>query len=117
MLYKYTKEASYLNEAQKIALYIRDEMYKGEVMNNEYNGNDLPGFKGIFARYARMYTIELKRTELVDWLKLNAKVAYSNRNSQGLIHTQWATKTSETKPESAFGCSTAVSLLINSISY
>ena len=117
MLYKYTNESSYLNEAQKIALYIRDEMYKGEVMNNEYNGNDLPGFKGIFARYARMYTIELNKTELVNWLKLNAKVAYSNRNSQDLIHTQWATKTSETKPESAFGCSTAVSLLINCISY
>ena len=117
MLYKYTKEASYLKEAQKIALYIRDEMYKGEVMDNEYNGNDLPGFKGIFVRYARMYTIELNKTELVEWLKLNAKVAYSNRNSQDLIQTRWATKTSDTKPESAFGCSTAVSLLINTIPY
>lgn len=115
MLYKYTKEASYLSEAQKIALYIRDEMYKGQVMDNEDNGNDLPGFKGIFARYARMYTVELNKTELVEWLKLNAKVAYSNRNSQDLIQTKWATKTSETKPKSAFGCSTAVSLLINAL--
>lgn len=113
MLYKYTKEASYLSEAQKIALYIRDEMYNGKVMNNEDNGNDLPGFKGIFARYARMYTIELNKTELVEWLQLNAKVAYNNRNSQGLIQTKWATRTSETKPKSAFGCSTAVSLLMN----
>jgi predicted alpha-1,6-mannanase (GH76 family) len=115
MLYKYTKEASYLSEAQKIALYIRDEMYKGKVMNNEDNGNDLPGFKGIFARYARMYTIELNKTELVEWLKLNAKVAYNNRNSQGLIQTKWATRTGENKPKSAFGCSTAVSLLMNSL--
>jgi predicted alpha-1,6-mannanase (GH76 family) len=115
MLYKYTKEASYLSEAQKIALYIRDEMYKGEVMNNEDNGNDLPGFKGIFARYARMYTVELNKTDLVDWLLLNVKVAYNNRNSQDLIQTKWATKTPETKPKSAFGCSTAVSLLMNSL--
>lgn len=117
LLYKYTKEASYLSEAQKIAVYIRDVMYKGEVMNNEDNGNDLPGFKGIFVRYARMYTMELNKTDLVDWLKLNARLAYSNRNSQGLIQTRWATKTGETKPESAFGCSTAVSLMINTIPF
>jgi predicted alpha-1,6-mannanase (GH76 family) len=115
MLYKYTKEASYLSEAQKIALYIRDSMYKSKVMNNEDNGNDLPGFKGIFARYARMYTVELNKTDLIEWLRLNAKVAYNNRNSQDLIQTKWATRTSETKPKSAFGCSTAVSLLMNSL--
>ncbi len=115
MLYKYTNEDSYLAEAQKIAGYIRDNMYNGKVMNNEDNGNDLPGFKGIFARYARMYTLELNKTDLVEWLKLNAKVAYNNRNSKNLIHTKWATRTGETKPGSAFGCSTAVSLLMNSL--
>jgi len=115
MLYKYTKETTYLDEAQRIAEYIRDKMYGSEVMNNEYNGNDLPGFKGIFARYARMYTTELNKTDLVDWLKLNARVAYNNRNSKGLIHTKWASRTGESKPESAFGCSAAVSLLINSL--
>jgi predicted alpha-1,6-mannanase (GH76 family) len=117
MLYKYTKEASYLSEAQKIAAYIRDNMYNSKVMNNEENGNDLPGFKGIFARYARMYTVELNKTDLVEWLQLNAKVAYNNRNSQNLIQTKWATRTSETKPKSAFGCSTAVSLLMNSLPF
>jgi len=117
MLYKYTKEASYLAEAQKIAAYTRDNMYNGKVMNNEDNGNDLPGFKGIFARYARMYTIELNKTDLVEWLQLNARVAYNNRNSQNLINTKWATRTSETKPKSAFGCSTAVSLIINSLPF
>jgi predicted alpha-1,6-mannanase (GH76 family) len=115
MLYKYTKEASYLRDAQKIALYIRDEMYKGKVMNNEDNGNDLPGFKGIFTRYARMYTVELRKAELVEWLKLNARAAYSNRNSHDLIQTKWATKTDKVKPGSAFGCSTAVALLFNII--
>jgi predicted alpha-1,6-mannanase (GH76 family) len=115
MLYNYTKEASYLAEAEKIARYARDTMFRSGTMNNEDGGNDLPGFKGIFARYARKYTIETKKTDLVDWLRLNAKVAYNNRNSQGLIQTKWATRTSETKPKSEFGASTAVSLLINLI--
>ncbi|MEO6915919.1 MAG: glycoside hydrolase family 76 protein [Chitinophagaceae bacterium] len=113
MLYKQTKERSYLDEAQKFAKYTRDSMYADKVMNNEDGGNDLPGFKGIFARYARMYAVETGKTDLNDWLLMNAKVAYNNRNSHGLIQTKWATRTGETKPKGDFGSSTAVSLLIN----
>lgn len=113
MLYKYTGEAIYLAEGRKIAEYIRVKMYSSGVMNNEDNGNDLPGFKGIFARYARMYTVELKQTDLIEWLQLNARVAYGNRNSNDLINTKWATPTGDTDPGKAFGCSTAVSLIIN----
>ena len=113
MLYQYTGEATYLAEAQLIAEYVKVNMYSSGVMNNEDNGNDLPGFKGIFARYVRMYTIELKKTDLIEWLQLNARTAYDNRNSNDLINTKWATLTSETDPGTAFGCSTAVSLLIN----
>jgi len=115
MLYQYTKESSYLDEAKKIARYTKDNMYNGKVMNNEDGGNDLPGFKGIFARYARIYAIEGKQTDLNEWLQQNAKVAYNNRNSEGIIQTKWGTRTSETKPGSAFGASTAVSLLINNL--
>lgn len=115
MLYNYTKEASYLVEAEKIARYTRDTMYNSQTMNNEDGGNDLPGFKGIFARYARKYTLETKKTDLVDWLQLNAKVAYNNRNSQDIIQTKWGTRTPELTPISEFGASTAVSLLINLI--
>lgn len=117
MLYQYTHEASYLAEAERIAAYARDNMYHTGVMNNEDNGNDLPGFKGIFTRYARMYTIELKKDDLIIWLQQNAKAAWKNRNSLDLIHTKWATKTPEGKPASAFGCSTAVSLLINTLPF
>lgn len=115
LLYKHTGEANYLLDAEHIAKFIRDDMYKGKTMDNEDNGNDLPGFKGIFARYARMYTMETKKTDLVDWLNLNAEVAYNNRNSMDLIHTKWATRTPEMKPKSAFGSSTAVSLIMNTL--
>ena len=116
MLYQYTKESSYLDEAKKIAQYTKDDMYKGGIMNNEDGGNDLPGFKGIFVRYARIYAIEGKKDDLNEWLQSNASVAYNNRNSEGIIQTKWGTRTSETKPGSAFGASTAISLLINTLS-
>ncbi len=115
MLYNYTKEDSYLQEAEKIAKYTRDSMYNSKVINNEDRGNDLPGFKGIFARYARKYAVEGKKSDLNAWLQLNAKVAYNNRNSKDLIQTSWGTRTSEIKPKSEFGSSTAISLLINTI--
>lgn len=114
MLYKYTKKDSYLADAEKIAQYSRDSMYNSKVINNEDGGNDLPGFKGIFVRYARMYTVEGNRTDLVNWLRLNAKVAYDNRNSHDIIQTKWGTRTSEINPHSAFGASSAVSLVMNS---
>ncbi len=114
MLYNYTKEKSYLAEAVKIAEYTRDSMYHSKVINNEDGGNDLPGFKGIFMRYARKYTVEGHQSDLIDWLFLNAKVAYDNRNSLNLIQTNWGTRTGETKPKSDFGASSAVSLLMNS---
>lgn len=117
MLYKHTRDVNYLNDAKKIAGYTKDTMYKGQVMNNEANGDDLPGFKGIFVRYARSYIQETKDRAFTDWMLLNAKTAYENRNSLGLIHTKWATKTPEGKPASAFGCSTAISLLMNTLPF
>ncbi|MCC8424772.1 glycoside hydrolase family 76 protein [Mucilaginibacter sp. UR6-11] len=115
MLYNYTREATYLAEAEKLATFTRDTIYRGRVMNNEDSGGDLPGFKGIFARYARKYTAGTGKTDLVDWLYLNARVAYNNRNTYGIIQTKWATRTSEDKPvlKKGFGPSTAVSLLMN----
>lgn len=117
MLYKYTEEASYLEEAKKIAQFTRDSIYRGRVMNNEENGGDLPGFKGIFVRYARKYTQETGNNDLVEWLDLNAKVAYNNRNSRGVIQTKWATRNIEEEPKlkHGFGPSTAISLFFNSL--
>ena len=115
MLYNYTKEKSYLQDADKIAAYTRDSMYNSRVINNEDGGNDLPGFKGIFARYACKYAVEVNKPDLNAWLLLNATVAYNNRNSQSIIQTKWGTRTSEINPKSAFGSSAAVSLLINTL--
>ena len=113
MLYKHTNNPIYLQDAKKIAEYTQNTMYASKVINNE-NGNDLQGFKGILIRYARKYVIDCKGTEILPWLQLNAKVAYNNRNSENIMQTFWGTRTSETvNLKSAFGASSAVSLIMN----
>ena len=121
MLYNYTKNPVYLTEAQRIAQYTKVNMANNGVFNWEA-GPDLNGFKGIFMRYARRYVVDANKTDYIPWLQLNAKIAYNNRNSEGLISTSWGTRTAETitlsadsalKIIPAFAASTAVSLLVN----
>jgi predicted alpha-1,6-mannanase (GH76 family) len=121
MLYKYTNDNSYSLETQRIARYTRVDMANNGVFDWE-NGPDLNGFKGILQRYTRKYVVDLNRADYIPWLQLNAKVAYNNRNSEGLIYTKWGTRTMETatlpidttlKYVPAFAASTAVSLLVN----
>jgi len=113
MLYKHYKNPVYLRDAKKIAEFTQNTMYGSKVINNE-NGNDLQGFKGIFMRYARKYVLECGGKEILPWLQLNAKVAYNNRNSENIMQTFWGTRTKETvDPKSAFGASSAVSLMMN----
>lgn len=121
MLYNYTKNPSYLLEAQRIAQFTKVNMFNSKTIDGE-TGPDLNGFKGIFMRYARRYVVDCNRTDYIPWLQLNAKVAYNNRNSENLIFTRWGTRTAETitlpadttlKRIPAFSASTAVSLLIN----
>ena len=111
MLYEYFKEPSYLSVAGKVATYTMNAMYSGKVMNNE-SGRDLDGFKGILMRYMRKYIVDYNKPNFIPWLHLNAKVAYNNRNSEGIIGTLWGTKTTETNQD-VFAASTAVSLMVN----
>ena len=113
MLYNYTHAPSYLTAANKIAQFTKVNMYNSGVMNNEEGGNDLPGFKGIFMRYARRYIVDCNQSSYIPWLQLNAKIAYNNRNSKNLMSTQWATRTSESTVASDFSASTPVSLMFN----
>lgn len=121
MLYNYTKDPSYLLDAQRIATFTKVNMFGSTTINGE-NGRDLDGFKGILMRYARRYVVDCNKADYIPWLQLNAKVAYNNRNSEDIIYTKWGTKTIEmaTLPidialanVSAFAASTAVSLMVN----
>ncbi|MFB6342742.1 glycoside hydrolase family 76 protein [Saccharicrinis sp. FJH62] len=112
MLYNHTKDPQYLLGAHYIADYTKNTMFNSRVINSE-DGRDLEGFKGIYQRYARRYVNDCNRSDYIPWLQLNAKMAYNNRNSQGLIQTLWGTKTPENVQPTAFSASTAVSLLVN----
>lgn len=115
LLYRSTGENQYLIRARDAASYTVNEMYKGGIMNNEENGNDLPGFKGILARWLYRYALDQKDESALNWIRMNAESAYMNRNSAGLMWTQLATKTEDNKEYDVFSMSAAVSVLVNSI--
>ena len=91
-----------------------NEMYKGGIMNNEESGNDLPGFKGILARYIRRYAAMTGDFGYLDWLRSNGDAAWENRNSAGIMQTQLALKTEE-KEYDVFTASAAVSVIVNAV--
>lgn len=114
MYYDRTGEEKYLRYAEKAAEYVKDVMYHGGIMDNEEPGNDLPGFKGILARYIRRFAGVTGKTEYLDWLRANAQSAWSNRNSRDIMWTQLAHKTEE-KEYDVFAVSAAVSVVVNSV--
>jgi hypothetical protein len=88
-------------------------MFSGQVMNTEGDGRDLPGFKGILARWLGKFARECNQEQYADWMKKNAVTAWNNQNSNGFMWTLFNTKTGDSF-YSAWGCSAAVSMLINS---
>jgi predicted alpha-1,6-mannanase (GH76 family) len=114
LLWEHTGDEKYLNYAKKAADFALNEMYAGGVMNNETAGGDLIGFKGILTRWLRKFALKTDSHEYIDWLRLNAAAAWSNRNKDGLIWTAWGDKTSDDISEyDVFGMSTAVALMFN----
>lgn len=86
---------------------------------------DLCGFKGILARYVRMYAEATGNETPLQWLEDNAFHAFQNRNSKGVTWSRWLSKTPENFKSvegneikdfsnDAFGASTAVSAAFNS---
>ena len=115
LLYQKTKDATYLTYAQKAAEFGMSNLTSnGVVDNNENNGNDNPGFKGIFTRWLYRYAKETKNVEILVFLQNNAATAYQNRNKDGLIWTKWTQKTSDdVSGYLVFGMSTAIALMYN----
>ena len=111
-LYRITGEEKYLENSVKAADYTMNVMYQGGVINTEDEGNDLPGFKGILARWLGKLVYEGGQTQYLDWMEKNAQTAWRNRNSSDIMWTRWADKTQDTF-YTAWGCYAAVSQLWN----
>ncbi len=114
LLHEHTGKAEYLDWADKAAAYTMNEMYHGGIMNNEEGGNDLPGFKGILARWLRLYAARYEHPEYLEWLRKNADSAWAGRNSANIMQTQLAERT-EDRMYDVFTCSAAVSVCVNAI--
>lgn len=114
-LYQHYKNPEYLTNAVAAADYFVYDMCGGNVANMEGDGNDLPGFKGIFCRYLRRLIVEENQAQYIEWMQKNAAAAYSNRNAEGIINSAWDTKTPDSyfAGNSEFGASSAVSLAVN----
>ena len=115
MYYEKTGDEKYLHYAEKAAAYVKDEMYHGGIMDNEEHGNDLPGFKGILARYIRRFAEATGESEYLEWLRLNADAAWENRNSRGIMRTQLGHKTENRDDYDVFAVSAAVSVVVNAV--
>jgi predicted alpha-1,6-mannanase (GH76 family) len=111
-LYQYTGDEAYLQDAKLAADYTVNTMFSNQVMNTEGDGNDLPGFKGILARWLGKLIRECDQEQYVEWFNKNAVTSWNNRNSKGIMWTLLNQKTEDTF-HSAWGCSSAVSVLIN----
>jgi len=107
MLYELTGETHYIDNAVLAMFYagVADNgKYKGAVVNDEFNGGDLPGFKGIMTRWfgyalRRIYNDEElsgyreQADKIRDWLILNAETVWGNRNKDNTMWTRWNMKT------------------------
>ena len=86
------------------------EMFHDGVINTEADGNDLPGFKGILARWLGKLVNEGGQEQYREWMELNAENAWKNQNAQGLMWTLWGEKTQDTF-YMPWGCSAAIAQL------
>lgn len=109
-LYQALGEKKYLENAILAADYTMNEMYGGGVINTEEEGGDLPGFKGILARWMGKLVHEGSQLQYLSWMEKNALAAWNHRNSKDIMWTKWGEKTQDTF-YTAWGCSAAVSLL------
>ena len=114
LLYSLLKQDKYRINAEKAASYTKNIMYENGIMNDEGEGGDQPGFKGILSRWLRSFSLTIGNEEYLEWLRLNAESAYENRNSKGIMGTMLATKTEEEEYD-VFTCSSAVAISFNSI--
>lgn len=109
--------ATYMNYAKQAVDYTIYTKYNAGVMNDETGSNtieDCHGFKGILPRWFYLYALESNSPYVMDWMRLNGAIAWSNRNAEGIIWTGWGSP-AEDKDYYSFGASTAVAMLQNII--
>lgn len=114
LLHEYTGDDKYKEYATKAVEYTLTEVFTDGLMNN-YREGDGAGFKGILARYIRMYAKKYDSAEHLEWLRTHAQTAWENRNKFGLMQNNLYEKTRDHTKFTAWDCHSAVSVCINAI--
>ena len=114
-MWKHTGDGRYYRYAEAAMRYVMRDMYGCGVMDNEERGNDLPGFKGILARYVRRFAEDAGHPEALAWLRMNADLAWKNRNTKGIMWTQLGHQTEDKEDYDVFAVSAAVSVVVNAV--
>lgn len=98
MLYNHFHDDFYKENALKTVEYtVKHFSDKNGIMYtvDENSDRDRPGFKGILMRYMRQFVTNFDNTAYIDWMEANALQAYNNKNTKGIIWTDWTVKSSE----------------------
>jgi predicted alpha-1,6-mannanase (GH76 family) len=111
-LYSVTGERSYYSDALLALQYTRAALTQNGILQNDSSrpDQDSGGFKGIFARWALAFTRANHITSFDSWFRLNADMAWSERNAAGLVGWHWAAKTGTDAPYS-WDCSAVVAMM------
>lgn len=128
MLYQHYGEQKYFDWA-KMAADRSVKLGSGTegYLNGEQNNADLIGFKGILARWLGYFVVNCDVDDYNNWMYRNAASAWTNRNSDNLMWTQFGKITIDNIENSSqalngdatvgefagWGCSPAVSWLVN----
>lgn len=116
LLYDHENLSEYLTYAELVASRLINR-YDFDLIGNEEEGFDEPGFRGIMARWVRVYAIKHDKNEYLEWLNLNADAHWKNRNRFSIMHNALDITADDIDFDAGpWKYSSGVSFLINSIS-
>jgi uncharacterized protein YyaL (SSP411 family) len=101
-LYAVTGDRVYYTDALSALAYTRADLTRNGILQNDSSkpDQDSGGFKGIFARWAIAFTRQNHITSYDSWFRLNADMAWAQRNNAGIVGWRWTAKTGVDTPYS-----------------
>ena len=118
MLYeKYGTQQYYDDACNVMANTVKNLCYNNILKEENTNSGDLSGMRGILMRYMRKFIVDFNKGEYLSFFKDNAKVAWMNSNSKGIMQCSWQKKAAEDATWDSFAAYNAISLMANIPTY
>ena len=118
MLYeKYGTQQYYDDACNVMANTVKHLCYNNILKEENTNSGDLSGMRGILMRYMRKFIVDFNKGEYLSFFKDNARVAWMNSNSKGIMQCSWQGKASEDATWDSFAAYNAISLMANMPTY